>query len=211
MVMIRKLNLVTTLAALVLFFLPWIDIQCSGQRLATQTGFQSIYGGGAVPEELEALASSEPTVKKGPDSLGFAPLVGMAFLLVAAGVFFSLRAVLDEWRTDNFHLILPAAALLLLVVQLLIGFPAKKAVLDGMKQMPAERTSAEYDEISDSMAKLAFSGFRFVLTPVFYLELAALGFPALVLANAFLDKHKRREQPVSPRVRDERPEDVYFK
>ncbi len=54
--MIQKLNIGTTLAVLVLFFLPWIDIQCSQKSFATQTGIQTIYGGGSPSEEMKAFA-----------------------------------------------------------------------------------------------------------------------------------------------------------
>jgi hypothetical protein len=40
---LQKINLVTALAALLLFFLPWIDFQCCGKSMATPTGIQTIH------------------------------------------------------------------------------------------------------------------------------------------------------------------------
>lgn len=81
--LLQKINLVTSLAALILFFLPWIDIQCSGKSMATQTGMQIIYGGASQAQDAEAFEKEGKIKRSGgesDDSLGSAPLVAMAVL-----------------------------------------------------------------------------------------------------------------------------------
>ena len=130
--MIQKINIGTTLAALVLFFLPWIDIQCSQKSFATQTGIQAIYGGGSPSEDMKAFVEEQnqknSAASKKEDSMGYSPLVALALLAVIGAVaasFVDLRSS-GEPRT-NLVGILCAAALVLISAQMMMGFPMKKS------------------------------------------------------------------------------------
>ena len=40
--------------------MPWIDLQCSGKGLATQTVIQIIYGRGSPAADMEAFEEKKP-------------------------------------------------------------------------------------------------------------------------------------------------------
>lgn len=147
--------------------------------MATQSGFQLIYGGGSASEEMEAMEgdSSSSKSSSSDDSMGYAPLVALALISVIGAVAFSLIAVFRGGdQAELLSALLPAVALLLLVIQLLIGFPVKKQLIEATSMM---------------------MNIRVKTTPAFYLELLALGIPTLLLANSLIDKYKK-EQDVNP-------------
>lgn len=53
--MFKKIKFGSTLAALIIFAFPWVEMQCSGRVMVTQSGFQVIHGSGSVSEEMEAM------------------------------------------------------------------------------------------------------------------------------------------------------------
>ena len=123
---LQKINLVTALAALVLFFLPWIDIQCSGTSMATQSGVQIIYGGGSPSQEMKDLDGKDGSGKEDQskqESMGFAPLVGLALLAVVGAVVAAFAAIRSPAPRGNLPGILCAVALGLIALQMSIGFP----------------------------------------------------------------------------------------
>lgn len=195
--MIQKLHIVTTLAALVLFFLPWIDIRCSQQSFATQTGFQTIYGGGSVSGAMEGFAEESGQAKaereNSDESLGFSPLVALALLCVIGAVVMSFIAFRSgEAKQSNLVGALCAAALVLISAQMMIGFPAKKAVGKGMAEMSKTQTSGDpMDEMSKGMAQAMMLQIDVRHLPALYFALAMLGLPTLVLANGMLDRLKK--------------------
>ena len=191
--MLDKLKLGSTFAALFLFALPWVDIQCSQKSMATQSGLQVIYGGGSASEEMKALGgdSSSNKSSKSDESMGYAPLVGIALIAVIAAVVFSCLAVFKgDTRAAKISSVLSAIALGLLLLQLSIGFPAKNSILEAMSKGSSNAQASE-DEFANSMASAMMMNINIKTTPAFYLELFALGIPTLLLANGLIDKHKK--------------------
>ena len=117
--MLKKLKLGSSLIALILFAFPWVDIQCSQKSLATQSGFQVIYGGGTPSEEMEAMGDDDSSGDSGDDaekeSVGFSPLVGLALLCVIGGLISAIIAIFRGGeRADLMASVLPTVALVLI-------------------------------------------------------------------------------------------------
>jgi hypothetical protein len=195
--MIQKLHLGTTLAALVLFCLPWIDIQCSNKSLATQTGIQTIYGGGSPAPEMEAFAKEQgkdkTRGKQGDDSMGYSPLVALALLAVIGAVAASFMAIRsDDGPRGNTAGILCAVALALLAVQMMVGFPAKKSIGKSMAESSEkENRGRPTGEPDFGLATAMMMDIQVRYLPALYIELIMLGLPALILANGLIDKLKK--------------------
>jgi hypothetical protein len=195
--MIQKLHIGTTLAALVLFFLPWIDIQCSQQSIATQTGIQTIYGGGSPSKEMQAFMAEESpnasTDSKSDESMGIAPLVALAFLAVIGAVLLSFIALRSDEKIQTTLIgVLCAAALALLAIQMTIGFPAKSSIGKSMAEnSKAEASANPMDNLGSDMATAMMAMIQVRHLPSLYITLILLGFPTLVLANDLLDKLKK--------------------
>jgi hypothetical protein len=203
--MFKKIKLGSTLAALIIFAFPWVEMQCSERVMVTQSGFQVIHGDGSVSEEMEAMegdSSSKESVSS-DKSLGFAPLVALALIAVIGALVFSFIAVFrGSERADMLSSVLPAAALLLLVTQLMVGFPAKKNLMKTMSEGTSEEQAGGNEfgtAMDESMAATAamMMNIRVKATPAFYLELLALGIPTLLLVNGLIDKYKKGEQGVA--------------
>ena len=195
--MIQKLNIGTTLAALVLFFLPWIDIQCSQKSIATQTGIQTIYGGGSPSEDIKTFAEKNGQMKSGDgkndESMGYSPLVALALLAVLGAVFMSFKALRskDEQKT-NLVGILCATALVLISAQMMIGFPVKKNLGKSMAESSkTQRSGDPMDDFGSGMATAMMMNIEVRHLPSLYIELIMLGLPTLVLANELIDKMKK--------------------
>ena len=203
MSLFRKIRVASLLGALALFLMPWVDIQCSGTSLATQSGVQIIYGGSSPSEQMQGMGQgmegqSGATVEMNADSeesMGYGPLVGLALLLVIVATIMSFVALKgDGGAADKFAGILPAAALGLLVIQLLIGFPAKREMMQSMKEgaQQSENSAAATDPMSasmedamgDAMMESVMANFTVEAKPAFYFELVALGIPTLLLLTS---------------------------
>jgi hypothetical protein len=198
----KKIRFGSSLAALILFALPWIDIQCSEKSMVTQTGIQAVYGGATVSEEMKTqTGSSEPNGNSSSgDSMGFAPLLAIALIAVIGAVAFSGIALFRGGeRAERYSSILPALALAFLLMQLMLGFPAKKKVLESMSQKPPESKSVDdpFSGLGESMAAAMMMNIRVKTTPVFYFELLALGIPTLLLVNGFIDKRRKESEDVT--------------
>jgi ABC-type phosphate transport system permease subunit len=186
--MLKKINLGSTIAALFLFLLPWVDIQCSQKSLFTQSGLQIIYGGASASEEMKSLSNGESTDSK--DSLGVSILVALALILVALSVFFSWNNFCNaNKQTSNLSLVLPAVALGLLLLQLMIGFPAKNKISESTtaKNFTSQSSEDQFEELGKAMAMTITAK----TTWAFYLELLMLGIPTAILINEYLDKIKK--------------------
>jgi hypothetical protein len=196
----KKIRVGTVLAALILFALPWIDVQCSEKTMLTQTGFQVIYGGGSITEEMESMRFGEPGAAKkstSEDSMGVAPLVAIALLCVIAAVALSIIALFrNNPKAERYSSILPAVALVLLLLQMMIGFPAKKKILEEMSEKPPQSESAEdpFAALGQSMAMGMMMNIRVKTTTAFYLELLALGIPTLLLLNGYIDIRRKKSE-----------------
>jgi hypothetical protein len=195
--LLQKINLVTSLAALILFFLPWIDIQCSGKSMATQTGIQTIYGGASPAQDMEAFEKAGRGRRNGgssDDSMGFAPLVALAFLTVAGAVvsgFLAIRFAGEAYH--NFTGIFCAVALGLLALQMMIGFPVKKNLGEQVaaQSKTEQREDEPFEGFGEGMAQAMMMQIQIRHLPALYIELILLGIPALVLANGFIDRLRK--------------------
>jgi len=170
--------------------------------MATQTGFQMIYGGGSASDEMKALGDDTKTESqsKAPDSMGFSPLIGLALIAVVAAVVFSYLSLFRRSNSaDRYSSILPAVALALILLQLMVGFPAKKKIVEAMsegaaKSKASQSTADPFSGLGESMAAAMMMNIRVKTTPALYLELLALAIPTLLLANSFIDKHKKQSE-----------------
>ena len=144
-------------AALVLFFLPWVDIQCSDTSMATQSGVQIIYGGGSPSQEITDLDGKED--QSGQESMGFAPLVGLALLAVIGAVVAAFAAIRSATAPrGNLPGILCAVALGLSALQMMAGFPVKKKLgeeLSGQGRTE-QRANDPFAGVGEGMAQACY-------------------------------------------------------
>jgi hypothetical protein len=189
---LQKINLVTSLAALILFFLPWIDIQCSGKSLATQTGIQTIYGGGSPAQDMEAFEKEgrdRRTGRSNDKSMG-SPLVALALLAVIGAVVAAFLAIRSAGESrSNLTGILCAVALALLALQMMIGFPVKKNLNEQVagQSKTEQRAEGPLGGFGEGMAQAIMMQIQIRHLPALYIELILLGLPSLILANRWLD------------------------
>ncbi len=201
----KKVKLGSVLAALVMFAFPWLDIQCSGKSFATQTGFQVIIGDASPNPQMEAaFADGDEKELSRDESMGDANdlttkqltgdlwdhfwdrgslLVALALIAIIGAFGFSFIAVFrDSERTERLTSVLSASALLLLLVQLVIGFPVKRLLDEDMSKKSSDSQAGD-DGFGSEMEEVlgAMVNFQVNKTPVFYLELLALGIPTLLL------------------------------
>ena len=191
---LQKINLVTALAALVLFFLPWIDIQCSGTSMATQSGVQIIYGGGSPSQEMKDMGEKDQDGGSDSESMGYAPLVGLAFLAVIGAVVAAFAAIRSaEPGSGNLPGVLCAVALGLIALQMSLGFPVKKKLGEELSaQGQAEHRAGDpLAEVGESMAQAMMMQIQVRHLPSLYFMLVALGLPTLILANGLIDRMRK--------------------
>ena len=192
--MIPKLNLVSALAALVFFFLPWVSIECRGERMARQTGVQMIIGSATATDrgKHEQNEFSDERESLGHSYLGAAALVAiLGALLMAFASLLVGRRDLDRGCGT-----LCAVALLCLLIQVSVGFPAGKAIREDILKPPSSkgaRVNIDLGEMGQTLQKEVLASIRVSPMPWFYWELAALALPTLVLGNALLDRIKAKE------------------
>lgn len=185
--MLGKINFLTALAALILFFLPWIDIRCSGQSAATQTGIQTITGGSTPREQNKVRSGVQVNLTPEQESLGTAPLVGVAFVyVVVAAIVFLIAIRTGTSRPAFIGGTLCALALLLLVLQTSMGFPGAKK----LQQSLAHFTQNQGSDLA--LASVAAQNLELVPLPGLYIEMAALGIPTLILLNGLLDRLRKQ-------------------
>ena len=216
--MFKKVKLGSSLAALIIFAFPWVDIKCTGISVATQSGLQVVSGGATASKGMEAMGS-DSSIKKAQsanESLGFAPLVALALILVIGSVIFGFITVFQgSERSDRLSSGLAALALLLLLIQLMVGFPAKEGMIEAAAKENSEVQAGEDDpggemdefgaemdqlgaEMAESMAAAMAANIQVKAATGFYLELLALGIPTFLLVSSLMDKHRKGAQGVAP-------------
>jgi hypothetical protein len=211
--MIQKLNLASTLAALVCFFLPWIDVQCSGKSMATQTGFQAVIGSTSAGEGAKAMKeATEPMglkkqkpddnqrPEKGPEFALLTALGFVALLFATVAAFMALRS--GASATGRMVSILCAVSLGVILLQTAAGFPVERTMNESIKErqeqqsahkpMPGRSSTAE-NPIAKTGASMAANLIQVKYSPAFYITLLALGIPVLILLNSLLDAAKSRK------------------
>jgi len=180
----KILRMGTLVAALILFFLPWMEVSCAGQKFITQNGVQSVLNKFSPADHLKELGGMaemhESTRLKGTkdgdfgDEAGYSILAGVALFTVVAALGTGLGR--NSRQTCG---LLAAIALACLGIQAMIGFPLKSAAAkmmdEAMKNNPARSPGMEAQE---EMAKAMFGKMFSVnvdYTPWFYGELVLLG------------------------------------
>ena len=201
----KKINLATLLGALVIFFLPWLDMQCNGNSMVTQTGFQAVSGGGTLSEEMKNLANlggdkskdSDGEAKdKNPvaalaknDRPSQAWLAAGALLLIALALILAVRAVLSANANDLSPIALLATmALGFVALQLLLGFPleatAKQALAASQNGDAAKDTP--FASLGAAMVRI-----QVIRQPWIWAELAFLAVPGLLWINDAINRRNR--------------------
>lgn len=189
--MINKIRLSSLVTALILFFLPWINLKCQDTTLATQTGVEAAYGGASMSDSMKGLKSKSADKDKPDDGgPGMAPLVAAALLstllaVVVAAIALRRKAPSGKDLTSIFS----GVALALLVVQMMIGFPA--ADVSQKNEGPKEKSSEVEESMNASM--VAAMNFRAEFTMVFYLELLALAMPVIIMLTVPARKKEEDE------------------
>ncbi len=174
----QKINLGGAIAALLLFFLPWLDIRCQEKSLITQSGIQTITGGASLSSELKA-AGEKQGGPKSKDTGGMALFVLAALLCVGIALFLAFTGISSTSASPDGAGKFCAAALVLIVIQMIAGFPVEKSLREEMKK-------------NNSGAALALSPFQIKHTPWLYLELVALAIPALAFVNRAVDRSRAK-------------------
>jgi hypothetical protein len=191
---IPKLNIVSALAALVFFFLPWVSIECNGRRMGTQTGVQMIVGTATSVSPVETRPGTSQ-VQVGEDkSLGISYLAAAALIAVASALLISFAALIKgDKDNERGGEILCTLALAFLLAQAAVGFPAKREMQKAVdEQGDAKPAKGSLDEFGKQIAEQLVVAVEVRPTQWFYLELAALGLPALILGNSLLDRIKAK-------------------
>ena len=191
--MIPKLNIVSALAALVFFFLPWVSIECNGKRMGTQTGVQMIMGTATSSTPQGRPETPQAKMDEGK-SLGTSYLAAAAAIAVASALLIAFAALIKgDKDNERGAEILCTLALVLLLLQAAIGFPAKREMQKSLdEQRGATPAKGSFDEVGTQLAEQLVASVEVRPTQWFYMELAALGVPALILGNALLDRLKAK-------------------
>ncbi len=178
----KKLRLGTLLAALVLFFLPWLELRCSGKVMAWQSGYHTIVSDGVTTDEFKSNAkkskrdpdeAAADVKKKNEGESANAWLVAGAAALVILALITGAAA----WTRLSGILALTAAGLL--VVQMVTGFPVERNIDEATKHLTdgdSGASRAKQSEASDRAMNAFFAQLlpRVNYTPWLWAELGAL-------------------------------------
>ncbi|MGH7177502.1 MAG: hypothetical protein ACREJC_09000 [Tepidisphaeraceae bacterium] len=170
---LSRINFGTLCLATLLFFLPWTNVQCAGQRAATQSGVQAIYAGVSVDPSIERQSARAERGGEDPsDDIGFGFIMLICFLSVAGGAASAGVVLFKRMDAPVSPGMLAAVVILLLLFQSIIGFPIDRAVRRGLQR---ERPPGEID------APVPIATER---TGWFYMELLLLAIPAALYVNS---------------------------
>lgn len=150
----RPLLANTLWPALLLFFLPWVNISCNGQVLLQQSGFQSCYGGATLSPQSRAMIEGNQgqAAAQRPESFPFSPLsclfiVGLAAGLVCgAGCLICMACSIRRGAIALEHLALfvGAGCFASLVAQMAFGFPLERRLNAEMQAHPMIGVQIQY-------------------------------------------------------------------
>ena len=215
-----KINFFTLAGALVLVFLPWLNVQCSGRDLITQTGLQAAYGDASPSSGMEAMAgaagddSEEPEEEEedegGPfdsdNGLGFAYLVIVSILAVVIGLV--IAALVLFKNKANLPPVggIALVALGCILAQLVIGFPVESE-LEAMQaeSLPAHNASDSSSDpqspLEDSLDDLgrglaaSMMNFEVQYTNWLYLYILCLAAPSVIYLYQLVPNKKQQAEP----------------
>ena len=146
-------------AAAILFFLPWTDLSCNGptgkMQLVTQSGYESAVGEGSEGEgfsklremgpmgggnkadvkfDFKEIRNKGPAGKANTDKEEKAPLLWVYLVLLVAGAIVPVLVAQNQVR-GAIILGLVGFAILLLVLQMILGFPLANMAADFNKEI----------------------------------------------------------------------------
>lgn len=184
--MIAKVNFVSFAAALGFFCLPWLDFQCSGKSKITQSGFQTVTGGGSLGEEVK-LKFGDRGDDESQESFDAALYVAVALGCIVLGLLLAFIGLLGGGPPSPALPSLAAMALMLIGLQMKLGFPMEQKIAESF-QKPGED---EKNVIADVGKLYAQMNMRIIYRPWIYAELASLFLP---IGVAFFAMKPRGEE-----------------
>ncbi|MDX1680898.1 MAG: hypothetical protein R3242_09225 [Akkermansiaceae bacterium] len=164
MAILRGIKFTSVLAALALFFAPWVEIRLAGQVTSTQTGIQTITG--------DATPGPGKQLDQESKSLDSAPLVGAALVAVVLSILLSAIAI--KWDHALPQILGPALcalAMILLIAQCLQEFPAKQTIQDSISSDQATLDG----EMGAFMVVMMMEELEIAILPVLYVVCGLLG------------------------------------
>ncbi len=132
---LAKINFTTLLGALILFALPWTNIQCSGRNIARQSGVQAIYGGMSLAPELKQLAQNGEMDGPQDSEVGMAYGLAIAGLMVLVGTIVAGLALFAGKETSLNPGLFAMSALIIIGIQALMGFPVDRSIEKSRQEM----------------------------------------------------------------------------
>jgi hypothetical protein len=193
--MIGKVNLLTLLSALILFWMPWMDLRCDGRRLATQTGIQSIQGTASAASEITVDGDSPFQEPGKPSSFPKAALVGGAFVALIVALLMAIRRLLSKRQVPLLTGLLAGVALVLILIQWATGFPIEHHARESSRiSPPGYRTLDPSAGFNSELAILSLD-VKAEPMPAFYFELIALGIPTLIGGYSMIGLIRKRLAP----------------
>jgi hypothetical protein len=170
--MIHKLNFVSFAAALGFFFLPWLDFQCSEKSVITQSGFQTVTGGGLLGEDTKSMAENKKN-DEDQDGFGVALFVAVGLGCVALGLLLAFIGLLGGGPPSPALPALAAVALILIGLQMKLGFPMEQKIAESF-QKPRDEEGNTHADVGKLFAQM---NIRIVYRPWIYAELGSLFLP----------------------------------
>jgi hypothetical protein len=177
-----KLNTLSALCALALFFFPWLDVRCSDKPMITQTGVQTVTGTYSPSSEFQKRSGDATQRRLDEEESRHSLLAGGALVATALAALVALAGLLSGGKGG----VLPAGllagvALVLLVVQNSQGFPVEK-------DLHQARAESRGDAIAQALLADTIEVRR---SPWIYATFGTLGFCTLLGLNAMIDRVKR--------------------
>lgn len=176
----KGLRLGTLLGALILFFLPWVELKCAGQRLMYQSGIQTVLNQASMDGEMEAMTKMNGGNRGGNiddfsgkelgGKIGHSFLTGAA--LVCVVIAFAVACGASGRKASG---IMAAVALALLGVQAAVGFPLKLS-FDKEMELRHHRNGTDPNEaeMRGPGGEMMSDIFAVKFSPWFYGELGLL-------------------------------------
>ena len=182
-----RIRLSSAIVALILFFLPWVDVNCNGTTLLSQSGFQASIGSGSLNPQLDEMSknssnagNSKKDVEKSKESLGVAVAVLLSFFCLLGSVVCFIKVQKGNSGLDGIGGVLALAALVLIIIQLIAGFPVE----DSMGSSAPDKSESGQMAAAMAAAMTVDTKFRFW----FYLHVIAL----LGASSGILEPRLRR-------------------
>jgi hypothetical protein len=178
-----------------LFFLPWVNLSCSGRTIATQTGLQASYGGVTIDARLEKAVGNNKAAPKDDmlkDQPPWSILSSVFIVFVFLGGLFGaacigcvfLRMSTIAAAAHLFSLGLGGAAFLALAALMTFGFPIERHSKQQIEKKRLEQqrgmgAAGADDAFFDIDVRYTFwlwlsSVLCFISVPVFLLEFVIL-------------------------------------